>query len=115
MKKSDKKLDNQIRLALNELCESHLKSVNGFEWLTHQANFARFPESLMVVCVFNDNESLAAAKQSGELTAIESRLISILNNLNIKLNKPTKHFHFDTEQNCTETHAGNWAKRLQSL
>ena len=35
MRKSDKKIENQLRLTLTDVCETALKRFNGFEWLTH--------------------------------------------------------------------------------
>lgn len=59
MRKSDKKVENQLRIALTEVCEAALKNGNGFQWLTHQVNYSNFPKSLQVICVFDINESLA--------------------------------------------------------
>ncbi|QTH65099.1 Fis family transcriptional regulator [Psychrosphaera ytuae] len=115
MKKSDKKLDNQIRQTLTELCESRLEQIEGFEWLTHVVNFNRFPESLRVVCVFCDDESLTKAKQSGTTDKIQTQITQTLAKLKITFNKPAKQIIFDTETRCQAQHGGNWAKRLQSL
>ena len=57
MRKSDKKLDNQLRLVLTDVCETALKEVEGFQWLTHVVNYSNFPQSLRVVCVFDTNEN----------------------------------------------------------
>lgn len=115
MKKSDKKLDNQIRQSLTELCESQLEQIEGFEWLTHVVNFNRFPESLRVVCVFYDNESLTKAKQDGTTDKVQNQITQTLAKLKITLNKPAKQIIFDTETRCQAQHGGNWAKRLKSL
>ena len=51
MRKTDKKMDNQLRHVLTEVCEVALKDINGFQWLTHVVNYSNFPKSLQVVCV----------------------------------------------------------------
>ena len=53
MKKTDKKMDNHIRRVLTDVCETSLKDINGFAWLTHTVNYAQFPQSLKVICVFD--------------------------------------------------------------
>ena len=112
MKKSDKKLDNQLRQSLTQLCEAHLKTIDGFEWLTHQANFSRFPDSLKVVCVFSDNQALEQAKQKGELEFVAKQLNATLQKQNINLKNINTHLVFDTEEDCELQNKGNWAKRL---
>lgn len=110
MKKSDKKLDNELRKSLSKLCENYLESVNGFQWLTHQVNYS-YLQSLKVTCVFdsNDNLDLLSAPDKAEL---ESQISKVITSLNIKLKKNTKLVEFDTEENCAQFNNGNWAKRL---
>lgn len=115
MKKSDKKLDNQIRQSLTELCETKLEHIEGFEWVTHAVNFNRFPESLRIVCVFCDDESLTKAKRARTTDKIQTQITQTLAKLKIPLSKPAKKIIFDTETRCQAQHGGNWAKRLQSL
>ncbi|KZN14713.1 hypothetical protein [Marinomonas sp. TW1] len=113
MRKSDKKLDNQIRIALTDVCESALKSLNGFEWLTHSVNYDRFPESLKVVCVFDTNEHLEAFKTSPLCGQLEQQIHAEFNALGLKVRNVQRHVSYDTEENCVQSHDGNWAKRLQ--
>ena len=53
MRKSDKKIDNQIIKVLTDVCQSALEDIDGFVWLTHSVNFDKFPQSLKITCVFN--------------------------------------------------------------
>jgi len=46
MRKTDKKRDNTLRLALTEVCDIALKDIAGFQWLTHCVNYSNFPQSL---------------------------------------------------------------------
>jgi hypothetical protein len=52
MRKTDKKTDQQIVRALTAVCESAKDDVEGFEWLTHEVDYQRFPESLQVTLAF---------------------------------------------------------------
>ena len=40
MKKTDKKVDKQLRQCLTNVCEDHFESINGFVWLSHEVNFS---------------------------------------------------------------------------
>ncbi|WP_194756662.1 hypothetical protein [Aliidiomarina indica] len=55
MRKTDKKLDNQIVKALTGVCEASKNDVSGFDWLTHEVNYQRFPDSLVITLVFTES------------------------------------------------------------
>lgn len=57
MRKTDKKSDREIIHALTELCEAAKYTHEGFTWLTHEVNYQRFPQSLQVTLVFDDEVS----------------------------------------------------------
>lgn len=115
MRKSDKKLDTQIRNSLKQLCETRLESIDGFSWVTHVANYSNFPKSFKVICVFVDNNSLKAAEGQGHTQQILQSLKTVFKQLNLGLAKPEQYIVFDTEENCEVQHSGNWARRLQAL
>ena len=58
MRKTDKKIDKQLRETLTQVCDTALKDYCGFEWLTHTVNYSDFPSSLHITCVFDTNEHL---------------------------------------------------------
>lgn len=99
MKKSDKKTENAIRAALTDVCEIALEEIDGFKWITHYVSYNSFPDSLSIVCVFEDTESLITAKKSGEdiilIDLIQEKLAS--QNMVIKNIKST--VSFNTEEN----------------
>jgi len=112
MTKTEKKLDNQLRQVLTQVCDTALKEFNGFEWLTHTVNYANFPASLKIICVFDNNEQLEQFRtESGESQFI-ALIQSGLQAAGVKLKKPAAHIKFDSEQNCLLSHNGNWAARL---
>ena len=76
MRRTDKKIDNNVRKALTIACDTALEKVDGFEWLTHTASYDCFPGSLRVTCVFDTNESLEKACEQ-ELDAYFLSLIHI--------------------------------------
>lgn len=112
MRKSDKKIDNQIIKSLTEVCQSALEEIDGFEWLTHTVNFDNFPDSLKVVCVFDSNKKLASYLTSSDSKHLALLIADSLADIGIKLNSVKNQIALDSEENCTLYHAGNWHKRL---
>lgn len=113
MRKTDKKLENQIRLALTDLCDTELQKFTGFQWLTHLVNYANFPKSLKVICVFDTNDHLSIfmeKKSNHESSAlIQAKLLEI----GISLKNISNHVAYDTEEDCEKKHNGQWAARLK--
>ena len=112
MKKTDKKMDNYIRRVLNYVCEISLKDIDGFLWLTHTVNYAQFPQSLKVICVFETLEQLTTFIQSEQHNLLNIRVHRELTTLHVSLKPNAKMVVYDTEEMCEREHQGNWAKRL---
>jgi len=112
MRKTDKKIDNQLRLALTDVCETALKEIDGFQWLTHLVNYSDFPKSLKVICVFDTNEQLSAFTSNHNQHILTSSIQIKLNEMGVKLKSMADHISYDTEENCEKNHNGNWAARL---
>lgn len=81
MRKSDKKIDNEIIRRLTEVCETMKSRLSGFVWLTHEVNYQRFPESLLVTLVFDDQipEQTLLKEFALLLPAVQNALHPILN------------------------------------
>lgn len=112
MRKTDKKTENQLRIALTDVCEIALEEFSGFQWLTHLVNYTDFPNSLKVICVFDTNDNLnnfTAANNHQRLnTLIQKKLLE----MSINTNNITNHVLYDTEENCDKYDNGKWANRL---
>ncbi|MBU2240697.1 MAG: Fis family transcriptional regulator [Gammaproteobacteria bacterium] len=115
MKKSDKKIDNALRGALTNVCETALGSVEGFVWLTHLVNYNTFPNSLKIVCVFETDEALSKAIEAKQDDYFYTLINNELSTVNIKLNQLRQQVSFDTEEACERSHAGKWNERLAKL
>ena len=112
MRKTDKKIDNQLRLVLTDVCEIALKDIDGFRWLTHLINYTNFPKSLRVICVFNTEDNLKSFIQSSKNKELNSLIQSRLQDVNIKFKNIGEHISYDTDEACKKEHDGNWAVRL---
>lgn len=95
MKKTDKKIDNQISQALTKVCEVAKQEVQGFQWLTHLVNYKQFPNSLSVICMFNTKIELEFARQQMKDQFIVSLIKSELDQININFKDINRHVSFD--------------------
>lgn len=112
MKKTVRKLDNNVIKALTIACESFKDKVDGFEWLTHSADYSNFPASLVVTCVFDMNKSVDVMLQSELDIALRKQVQKQLLKAGILLKDVRRHVFFDTEEACLLEHNGDWKRRL---
>ena len=112
MRKTDKKLESTLITALTEVCNEALEAFNGFQWLTHFANYSHFPDSLVVVCVFDTNEHLEKMYQKDTGDTFRHMLKSKLESIDIRLKNIDSHVKFDTEEACEKENDGRWNKRF---
>lgn len=109
MRRSDKKIDSSLVKVLTEVCEIAKKEYDGFEWITHFANYNNFPSSLSVVCIYDTNQQLEKTDVNGLYTLINEKLLSI----GIRFKDIRRHVSFDTEENCNEKNNGQWNERFK--
>lgn len=110
--KTEKKIDNNIRVTLTAVCEQLLKDIPGFKWLTHQANYTNFPASLLVTCIFETESDKESAQQNGDKGKIEKMIQAKLLRAGIKFKAIGKQVVLDSEEACEREQQGDWAKRL---
>jgi hypothetical protein len=113
MKKTIKKLDNQVVKALTKACEQLKEQYSDFEWLTHSADFSNFPGSLMVYCIFTTEAAWQNCKQEGGDAVFAKVIHGELLRVGVLLKTPKRHVLFDSEQACTAQSNGNWKLRLK--
>lgn len=112
MNKTVKKLDQNVIKALTTVCENAKLQVNGFEWLTHTANYANFPASLVITCVFDNRQSIETAKLNQQDKILRKLIQTQLLKTGVLLKDVRRHVLFDSEEACDLEHNGNWNKRL---
>jgi glutamate-1-semialdehyde aminotransferase len=112
MKKTVKKLDNHVVKALTNACERLKEDISDFTWLTHTADYANFPGSLMVRCVFNTESALANMHAQRQDTLFVKSIHAELLKVGVLLKTPKRHVVFDSEEACLRDNGGNWKQRL---
>mgnify|MGYP000521850843 CR=1 FL=1 len=113
MKKTDKKIDNKLRAVLTQACDIALDNVEGFQWLTHQVDYQRWPQSLTITCVFDRNEQLAAAITAHQDDFLRSLITEKLAAAAVLLNNPRQQIRFDSEEKCAKEHQDQWQQRFR--
>lgn len=97
MKKSDKKIENQLRTTLTEVCEFALENITDYKWISHSVNYAVFPASLIITCAFASAESLIALKHTQQDVVLKTLIVNELNKVGIKISDAQKQIKFITE------------------
>jgi hypothetical protein len=106
MRKSDKKIENQIRGVLTEVCEDTLKGFDGFLWVMHTVNFSSFPQSLKIVCVFETNQDRANFLVGDGQQHVSKTIQRAFNRVGIQLKNVDKQISYDTQENCKSGQQG---------
>jgi hypothetical protein len=112
MNKTVKKLDNNVVKALTIVCENAKQEIVGFEWLTHSADYANFPGSLVITCVLDNQQSLDVLLSHQKDQELRKQIQKHLLKAGILLKDVRRHVFFDTEQACLLQHNGDWKRRL---
>ncbi len=109
---TQKKIDNQLRTTLTVVCEQALEDVPGFSWLTHQANYANFPASLLITCIFETESELLQAQTQGLTASMQKRIQASLLKTGIRFKNLERQVIFDTEDACKLEDNHDWQQRL---
>ncbi len=102
MRKTDKKIDNQICKILTDVCETALEKFDGFQWLTHLVNYSNFPNSLQVVCVFDTQENLERFMLSPHRDTMVKLIQVKLFEADVVINNSASQIVFRCEEKQTE-------------
>ena len=98
MRKSDKKVENLLRITLTAVCDNAIKECTGFQWITHFVNYDDFYNSLKIVCVFDTNENLSQFMSSNSNHQLNSLIQIKLLEAGIILKGMTANIAYDTEE-----------------
>lgn len=97
MTKTDKKMEKNIRLALTSVCEKALETIDGFQWITHNVDYKKFPDSLTVLCVFDNSVNLSSARTLNQDTELKIWIQKELAKHNIDLRNVDAAVSFNIE------------------
>lgn len=112
MKKTIKKLDDNVIKALTQACETFKQWNCGFDWLTHTARYNAFPGSLMITCVFELDAEVAQAEDTDTARKMRQVIQANLLKVGVKVKDIRRHVRLDSEESCLRDDDGNWQQRL---
>ncbi|MDZ7923772.1 MAG: Fis family transcriptional regulator [Marinagarivorans sp.] len=115
LSKTQKKIDTQLCKTLQDCCENHLKNLEGFTWITHQADYANFPASLLISCIFTTDANINTVQDSDSALVIKQHIQQKLLKSGVRLKDVRHQIRFDSEEACERDHGGNWTTRLSNL
>ncbi|MBP0949497.1 hypothetical protein V2J66_23265 [Pseudomonas alliivorans] len=111
-KREQARTERRLIAALTQTCETAKSEIAGFCWLTHEVDYANFPESLQVIWAFDT----VVAKDQALSQGLGQRMIELtaqaLEESGITLTTLPGHVHFDSEEQCLRENGGNWELRL---
>lgn len=114
-KREQAQIDKRLVATLTEACEIAKAELIGFEWLTHEVDYARFPASLQVVWVFDTQASKEQALAAGQHARMVELTEQALIEAGVELNPVSPHVQVDSEEQCKRINGGNWPQRLARL
>jgi hypothetical protein len=111
-KREQSRIERTLAATLTDACEAAKAEIVGFQWLTHDVDYQRFPASLRVIWIFASQAEQDAAIAKGQDRLMQELTAAALQTAAIQLDTPAAHMHFDNEQQCQRLDAGNWQQRL---
>jgi hypothetical protein len=111
-KRDQARQERHLIACLTEACETAKAEIVGFQWLTHDVDYQRFPASLRVIWIFASQAEQDAAIAKGQDRLMQELTATALRAAAIQLETPAAHVHFDNEQQCLRVDGGNWQQRL---
>ena len=111
-KREQSLIERTLAATLTDACEAGKAEIVGFEWLTHDVDYQRFPASLRVIWVFASQAEQDAAIAKGQEHLMQALTAAALQAAEIALDNPAAHVRLDNEQQCLRADGGNWQQRL---
>jgi hypothetical protein len=111
-KREQNQIERTLAATLTDACEAGKAEIVGFQWLTHDVDYQRFPASLRVIWVFASQAEQDAAIAKGQERLMQQLTAAALQAAEVSLDNPAAHVHLDNEQQCLRVDGGNWQQRL---
>ncbi|VXC71330.1 conserved hypothetical protein [Pseudomonas sp. 9AZ] len=111
-KREQSRIERTLAATLTDACEAAKAEIVGFEWLTHDVDYQRFPASLRVIWVFASQAEQDAAIAKGQERLMQELTAAALQAADIALENPAVQVRLDNEQQCLRVDGGNWQQRL---
>lgn len=111
-KRDQTRMERQLSSCLTQACEAGKAEIVGFSWLTHEVDYAHFPESLQVTWVFATEAQRALAIGTGQGARMQALTRAALAEAGIDMDALIAPVRFDSEEACKRNDGGDWQRRL---
>jgi len=111
-KRDQTRMERQLSSCLSQACEAAKAEIVGFSWLTHEVDYARFPESLQVTWIFATEAQRAQAIVEGQDARMQALTQVALAEAGIDMSALIAPVRFDSEEACKRNDGGDWQRRL---
>nr|WP_244157152.1 hypothetical protein [Pseudomonas argentinensis] len=91
-------IERELIRTLTDACETAKSEIVGFQWLTHEVNYPRFPESLIVTWMFDSEASKARALAGAEKAMMLALTQAAFEEVGISVSRIADHVAFSVEQ-----------------
>ncbi|TWD99037.1 hypothetical protein FB481_11819 [Pseudomonas sp. AG1028] len=91
-------IERELIRTLTEACETAKSEIVGFQWLTHEVDYERFPESLLVTWMFDSEASKTRALTSADRAMMLALTQAAFEAVGISVARINEHVAFSVEQ-----------------
>lgn len=91
-------IERELIRTLTEACETAKSEIVGFQWLTHDVDYQRFPESLLVIWMFDSEAIKARALGGSDKTRMLELTLAAFEAVGISVVRINEHVAFSVEQ-----------------
>lgn len=91
-------IERELIRTLTLACETAKSEIVGFQWLTHDVDYERFPQSLRVIWMFDSEASRARALASPDKARMLALTQAAFDEVGISVSSIAEHVAFSVEQ-----------------
>lgn len=91
-------IERELIRTLTDACETAKSEIVGFQWLTHDVDYERFPQSLIVTWMFDTEANKAKALASADKARMLALTLAAFEEVGISVTRTADHVTFSVEQ-----------------
>lgn len=91
-------IERELIRSLTTACEIAKSEIVGFQWLTHEVDYAHFPQSLVVTWMFDSDANKARAIASPDRARMLALTLAAFEEIGISVSSIDAHVVFAVEQ-----------------
>ncbi|MBU1282110.1 MAG: hypothetical protein KJ884_13630 [Gammaproteobacteria bacterium] len=91
-------IEHELIRTLTGACETAKSEIVGFQWLTHEVDYAHFPQSLVVTWMFETEAHKARALASTDKARMLELTLAAFEQVGISVSSIAAHVAFAVEQ-----------------